>query len=170
VRAEHLDLCNLHLWLHLQPQKSRDRTPAASQFPPQHPANTQRAKCEFCHRFYLRRRLGQHRNFSRIMWACVPASHLPRQGNPSSSASRIFSPAGDRLPENRSLSPERIPRPNGINFASQPVNLGWGSAELGVSRESVGIRARLPYFKSLGANTTLHALIEAAPPQANLLV
>jgi len=81
VRAEHLDLCNLHLWLHRHPQKSRDRTPAASQLPPQHPANTQRAKCEFCHRFYLRRRLGQHGNFSRIMWGWVPAYHLPRQGN-----------------------------------------------------------------------------------------
>jgi non-ribosomal peptide synthetase component F len=31
--------------------------------------------------------------------------------------------------------------------------LGGEARLLGVSRESVGIRARLPYFKSLGANT-----------------
>jgi hypothetical protein len=132
--------------------RSRDRTAAASQLPPQPPANTQPAKREFGHRFYLRRLQGQHGNFSRIMWGWVPAYFFPRQGNPSSSASRIFSPARDRLPENRFLSPESIPRPNGINFASQAVNFGWGSAEFEVSRESVGIRARLPYFKSLWAN------------------
>ena len=86
------------------------------------------------------------------MWGWVPAYPFPKQGNPSQSPSRIFSPAGDRLPENRSLSPESIPRPNGINFASQAVKFGWGSAEFKVSRESVGIRARLPYFKSLWAN------------------
>jgi non-ribosomal peptide synthetase component F len=30
-----------------------------------------------------------------------------------------------------SLSPESIPRPNGINFASLAVNLGWGGALAG---------------------------------------
>jgi len=70
-------------YLPLDPAFPKHRIPAASQLPPQHPANTQRAKCEFCHRFYLRRRLGQHGNFSRIMWGWVPAYHLPRQGNPS---------------------------------------------------------------------------------------